>query len=200
MVTFKVTEEDMKRNNIFYQVKNKEIKLKEASLLLSLSYRHTLRLYQEFKKFGLQGIIKKYNNSGKNQKLDELAIKRIIKLKKNIYFDFNILHFKEKLEENHSIIFSYESIRQLLINEKVHIPKKRKKVYRRRRRMPKAGLMVQMDSSQHHWIPDIKEKWWLIAGIDDASNEVPHAFFTPSDTNLCQYAQYKANDREKRHI
>lgn len=181
---FIITEEDMKRDNIFQQVKNKQIRLQDASLLLGLSYRHTLRLYNKFKVTGLEGIIKRYNNAGKNLKLNKFITKRIIKLREDIYYDFNILHFKEKLEEEHNIIFSYETIRQLLIKKKMHIPKKRKKVHRRRRRMPKAGLMIQMDSSQHKWLPAIKEKWWLIAGIDDASNEVAYAFFTPSDTTF----------------
>jgi len=48
--------------------------------------------------------------------------------------------------------------------------------------MPKAGLLVQMDSSQHNWLAHIKEKWWLIAAIDDATNEVPYASFCPKDT------------------
>ena len=48
--------------------------------------------------------------------------------------------------------------------------------------MSKAGLLVQMDSSQHQWLPDIPTKWWLIAMIDDATNEIPYARFFPSDT------------------
>jgi len=57
------------------------------------------------------------------------------------------------------------------------MPKKRKKVYRRRRRMPKAGMLIQMDSSEHNWLSFIEEKWWLTATIDDATNEVPFAKF-----------------------
>ncbi|MBI4681138.1 MAG: hypothetical protein HY753_08080, partial [Nitrospirae bacterium] len=61
-------------------------------------------------------------------------------------------------------------------------PKKKKKVFRRRRRMSKAGMLIQMDSSQHQWIESIPTKWWLIAMIDDATNEIPYARFFPSDT------------------
>ncbi|MFB3896790.1 MAG: hypothetical protein ACE14V_10870 [bacterium] len=51
--------------------------------------------------------------------------------------------------------------------------------------MSKAGMLVQMDSSQHHWLPQIPKPWWLIAMIDDASREVPVAAFVPSDTLVC---------------
>ncbi|MBA7492674.1 hypothetical protein ES702_03224 [subsurface metagenome] len=40
--------------------------------------------------------------------------------------------------------------------------------------MPKAGMLVQMDSSQHRWLKNIPEKWWLTAMIDDTSSEVPY--------------------------
>ncbi len=134
MEILKVTEEDMKRNNIFNQVKNKEIKLKEASIILGICYRQTLRLFKKFKEFGLEGIIKKYNNTGKNLKLNEFTKTKALKLRTSLYYDFNILHYKEKLEEEHDIILSYETVRQMLIDENKHIPKKRKKIYRRRRK------------------------------------------------------------------
>jgi len=51
-----------------------------------------------------------------------------------------------------------------------------------RRRMPEAGMLVQMDSSFHQWLPHIPQKWWLIAMIDDATNKVPYAFFSPIDS------------------
>jgi len=47
--------------------------------------------------------------------------------------------------------------------------------------MPKAGMLVQMDYSQHRWIENIHEPWWLIAMIDDADGYV-YARFYPSDT------------------
>ncbi len=34
--------------------------------------------------------------------------------------------------------------------------------------MPKAGMLVQMDSSQHRWIERIDKPWWLVAMVDDA--------------------------------
>jgi hypothetical protein len=47
--------------------------------------------------------------------------------------------------------------------------------------MSKAGMLLQMDSSQHQWLPAIKKPWWLTAIIDDATNEVPFAKFYESD-------------------
>jgi hypothetical protein len=74
-------------------------------------------------------------------------------------------------------------VRKILITEVIHHPKKKRKLYRRRRRrVSKAGMLVQMDSSEHRWLENIPEKWHLIAIIDDASNEVPYARFFTKDT------------------
>ena len=86
------------------------------------------------------------------------------------------MHFKDKLEENHNIKLSYEKIRQILIEYKLHKPKKKKKVYQKDR-MPKAGMLIQMDGSQHKWLASVNKPWWLIATIDDATSEVLFAKF-----------------------
>jgi len=117
-----------------------------------------------------------------NKKISEEMIKEIIRVRKKFYHDFNIMHFKDKLEEDHDIHLCYESLRQILVQKNDHSPKKKKKIHRQRRRMPKAGMLVQMDSSQHHWLEHIPRKWWLIAAIDDATNEIPYAKLFPGDT------------------
>jgi len=196
-MNFLVTEEEMKRFRIMNLVKEKKLNLINASEILKLSYRHTIRLYGKFKTKGLEGLIKKYNNKNKNRKITELIEKKICNLYKTTYKGFNITHFTEKLKENHNINVSDETIRLLLIKNKLHIQTKRRKIYRRRRRMPKAGLLVQMDSSFHQWIEGIKEKWYLIACIDDATNEVPIAEFFEKDTTFANMRVIKGLIKKK---
>ena len=47
--------------------------------------------------------------------------------------------------------------------------------------MPKQGMLIQMDGSQHRWLASVDKPWWLIATIDDAANEVLFAKFYPSE-------------------
>lgn len=177
---FLLTMKDIQRFRIITDVLEKKLKATQASYILGLSYRHLLRLKKRVAKFGLQGLLRVSRPSPR--KIPQAKAKVIAGLYQDLYWDFNILHFKDKLAEVHKISLSYETIRRILIAENLHQPKKKKIVHRRRRRMPKAGMLVQMDSSQHNWLPDIPEKWWLVAMIDDATNEVPYAKFYPSDT------------------
>lgn len=177
---FFVTMRDIKRYRILMDCLEKKIKATQASQLLGLSYIHTLRLKKKVAQSGLGGLLRPHRPSSK--KTPEDKVRLIADLYKDLYPDFNILHFKDKLADTHKIFLSYESIRQVLINAGLLRSRRKKKVHRRRRRMPKAGMLVQMDSSQHQWLEHISQEWWLIAMIDDASNEVPYARFFPKDT------------------
>jgi len=181
MKRLNVTEVDLKRYKVLTDVFEGKIDLKRASEVLGLSYRHTLRLRDRFKKEGFEGIIRKYPQKPPNEKITSNMRQMIVSLRERLYKDFNIFHLRDKLENVHGIKLSYESLRQILIREGLYEPKKKRKVYRRRRRMPKAGMLVQMDSSQHRWLEHISQPWWLVAMIDDAEGYVYGKFY-PSDT------------------
>lgn len=179
-----VTMKDIRRYQLLTEVIEGKLSMVEASMMLELSYRHSLRLKAKVKKQGLDGLLRQPPDFPPNLKITDKVRNKILRLRKKLYWDFNVQHFREKLEEFHEIKLSHETIRQLLIKEKDYKPKVRKPVYRKRRRMPKAGMLVQMDTSEHLWIKSILDKWFLIAMIDDATNEVPFAYFVPSDTTF----------------
>jgi len=179
---------DVQRYKALKDVVEKKLTGIEAAELLGLHPVHISRLKTKLLKGGFENILRKPPNEPPNQRMSSLDISKMLRLRKRLYYDFNIMHFMDKLHEVHKMHYSYETIRQLLIKNKLHNPKKKRKVHRQRRRMPKAGLLVQMDSSQHRWVGSIKAKWWLVAMIDDATNEVPVAGFFLRDTlfaNMC---------------
>ena len=173
---------DIQRYKVLKDVIEKKLRGTEAAQLLNLTIVHISRLKKRLLNEGFEGLLRRVACAPPGNKIPESVINKIIQLRKELYYDFNVMHLKEKLEEIHKLTYSYESIRQILIKNNEHAPKRRKKVHRQRRRMPKAGMLVQMDSSQHQWLPQIKEKWWLVAMIDDATNEIPYARLFPQDT------------------
>lgn len=177
-----VTMKDIQRHKVLHDVIEKKLKGIEAAEILGLTPIHVSRLKTKLLEGGFEEILRKSPSAPPNKKLAKTTVDEIKRLRKEFYYDFNIMHFKDKLEENHNIHLCYESLRQILIDADDHRPKKRRKVHRQRRRMPKAGMLVQMDSSEHRWLASIPEKWHLVAMIDDATNEVPYAWFFPKDT------------------
>ncbi len=177
-----VTMKDIQKYKVLKDVTEKKLKGTQAAQILNLTPVHISRLKKRFLKEGFHGLLRKFPASRPNKKIYDKDIERILKLRKELYYDFNIMHFMDKLHEFHKMPYCYESIRQILIKHNEHFPKKKKKVHRQRRRMPKAGMLVQMDSSEHYWLPLVENKWWIIAMIDDATNEVPYAQLFPKDT------------------
>jgi hypothetical protein len=177
-----VTMKDIQKYKVLKDVTEKKLKGIQAAQILNLTPVHISRLKKRFLKEGFHGLLRKSPASQPNKKIYDKDVEKILKVRKELYYDFNIMHFMDKLHEFHKMPYCYESIRQILIKHGGHLPKKKKKVHRQRRRMPKAGMLVQMDSSLHYWLPLVENKWWLIAMIDDATNEVPYAQFFPRDT------------------
>lgn len=177
-----ITMKDIRRYTVMQDVVAKRLTGLQAAALLGLTNVHISRLKQRFLAAGFEGLLRKSPSLSPNQQVTATERARIMQLRQERYFDFNLNHFKEKLNELHQIPYGYTTIRKILLEAGLHVARKKKIVHQMRRRMPKAGMLVQMDSSQHHWLPQIPEPWWLIALIDDASNEVPVAAFAPHDT------------------
>jgi hypothetical protein len=173
---------DIQRYKVLTEVLEKKLLLKDGSEIMGVSYRHAIRLKEKVEKEGFEGLLRQAPLTPPNKRITNSVVDDIIKLRKEIYYDFNVNHLKDKLEEAHGIRVCYESLRQILIKAGEHHPRKKRVVHRQRRRMPKAGMLVQMDSSQHQWLSSVPETWWLIAMIDDATNEVPYGWFSPKDT------------------
>ena len=178
-MTFIVTMKDIKRFQIINQLVSKQITGYQAAEILGITHVHVSRLKRKALTHGFTSLLRISRPS--NRKIPETTLHHIANLYQDTYFDFNVMHFKDMLFKNHNIKLSYETIRKTLINYHLHQPKPKKIIHRLRRRMSKSGMLLQMDSSQHQWLPAVKKTWWLTAIIDDATNEVPFAKFYESD-------------------
>jgi len=168
-----------------YQVIKDSLDIKisnnQAATLLGLSTRQIIRLKSKVRGADLRGIV--HGNRGRTPKIAvaKETKEMILNLYLNTYNGFNVSHFGEFLEEVHRIRVSRETIRKLLLISGLRTKSKSPPRHRTRRaRMPKSGLLVQMDSSEHQWLS--QSSIWLIATIDDATGEVPYALFVDSDS------------------
>ena len=183
----KLTMKELNRYEIIKRVIDKIITLKEASMLLRLGYRQSKRVKKRYILHGVKGIERQPGSGRKG--ISEQTKNKIISLYKIKYGKtippINTLHFNEKLEEDHNIIISYETLRKLLIRTELKTRKKRKIRHRKKRaRMPEKGLMLQMDTSTHRWIPVIPKEVPLISVVDDCTSGILFAQFFDSDSTF----------------
>lgn len=175
-----MTQTELSRYEIVQKLINGIIDGTVASKQLNLSVRHTKRLKSKVTTFGATGLI--HGNRGKesNRKIKPEIIEKAIEHLKNKYPDFHPTHASEKLDEYHDIQLGKETVRQIMIKEKLWTvkPRKQNKQWRCwRARKDSYGEMQQFDGSYHHWLEDRAEELCLLLSIDDATGKITHAKF-----------------------
>lgn len=181
MEVITLSQQEVTRYRVIKGTIDRKISNREASRLLGISMRQVIRIKNKVRSADIKGIV--HGNRGR---IPKVAIangtkEEILNLYQNRYNGFNVSHFGEFLIEVHGIEVSRETLRKLLLSSGLRTKSKSAPRHRTRRaRMPKGGLLVQMDSSEHKWLED--NTIWLIATIDDATGEVPYALFVDSDS------------------
>lgn len=156
----------------------------ETASLLNCSERAVSRRAAKLRLKGPEGI--KHGNYQRSSlsKVDEQKRLEMLRLSKELYYDFNMSHCLEMLKKNHDLEISYTSFHRWCRKEGIGKRRRRRaskaRVYRER--MAYEGLMLQMDGSHHAW--NGRDKWCLIAMIDDATSAIPAARFFPTETTL----------------
>ncbi len=179
-----MTGKEINRYCVLRETIEGELTIKEAARILSLSERQVYRLKKKVRDRGHVAVI--HGNRGRPPSTSKSPIlkERIKFLYQDKYGGFNISHFTEKLLRDEGIEVSRETVRKELMCCGL-ITKARKPKHRQRReRMPKEGMLLQMDTSEHDWLMGRGPNMELIAAIDDATSEVPWALFVESDNTI----------------
>jgi len=161
-----------------------KITRRECAQLLQVTERTVSRMARRVEEKGVFGITHGSRGKVSSRRLDGRMTTRAMKLVKERYFDFNMVHCLEMLNHKHGIVLSYTSFRRLcheenLVKKKVS---RRVKIHKLRARLPQEGLLMQMDGSHHPW--NGKDEWCLIGGIDDATSDVPYGEFFDAEGSL----------------
>lgn len=168
-------ERAMKREEILLRAYAKKISWIEAAEILGYSPRHLRRIRDKYEEFGFDGLHDGRLGKESPRRKPVAVVEEVLRLYREEYFDFNVVHFHEKLTENHQMTVSYTWVKKLLQGAGlVAKDRPRKKHRRKRERKPVAGMMLHIDGSKHQWFGD--ERWYdLIVLLDDATSEIYYA-------------------------
>jgi hypothetical protein len=165
----------MKREEIILRAYAKKISWIQAAEILGMSCRHLRRVREKYEEWGFNGLHDARVGKESPRRVPVAVVEEVLRLYRDEYFDFNVVHFHEKLVENHSMTVSYTWVKALLQGSGlVARDRPRKKHRRRRARKPLRGMMLHIDGSKHQWFGD--DRWHdLIVILDDATSEIYHA-------------------------
>ena len=165
---------------------------------LCLSKRQVFRLKRKLREKGIEGIIHGNRGRASPRRIPDPVRDTIDYLYRGKYDGFNISHFTEMLAEREEIFISRETIRGILLEKGSYEKKKRYPKHRSfREPMPKEGMMLQFDTSDHDWLQGRGPRIKLIGGIDDATKDVPWALFAFKDSVEENMATFKEIVKKK---
>lgn len=170
------------------EVVERRLSVVELAVLCGKSYRQCQRILANVRRFGMVGV--KHGNSGRvsKRRLPEAARETIRTLIRGKYQDFNLTHLREKLASEEHIFVARETLRQVAhsVGTIKRTRRRRKKAYCLRPRMPREGMLVQFDGSEHAWFTGSTLISSLIGGIDDATGKILGLEFScAEDTFSC---------------
>ena len=103
----------------------------------------------------------------------------MIHLARTRYAGVNHTHLSELLSEREGIDIGRITLQRILVNAGLSSPRQRRppKHRVRRQRMPREGMLIQMDGSHHPWLGDQVPPFTLLIAVDDATGTVVDAIF-----------------------
>ena len=181
-----LSQHELNRIEIIQRVTDKRMTQLDAAFHLKLSTRQVRRLTNRFRIEGVTGLASKKRGKTSNNKLPGSITKKAIELIQHHYEDFGPTLACEKLLESHGIDLSVETVRQLMIEAEIWLPRKqrRSKVYQPRYRRDCFGELIQVDGSDHDWFEGRSNKCTLLVYIDDATSKLMHLKFVESENTF----------------
>jgi hypothetical protein len=195
-----MTDKEISRMKVVQMADEKRITQAEGARRIGVSPRHFRRLLARFRLEGDLGVISARRGKPSNNRMATDTRQQIKDfIHDPLYKGFGPTLLTEKLAGRGGIIVSKETVRQLMIAEGKHQPRKKKdpELHQQRERRARRGELVQIDGSEHAWLEDRAGKAVLLLFIDDATSESLAGRFVPQETyfayaELCQtyFAQH----------
>ena len=142
------------KGNVLAALDRGEITAVEAAARLERTERHVRRILADYRREGIASLAHGNRGRASGRALDEVTRTRVVELVRTKYAGFNQQHLTEKLNEEEGITISRSTVRRILLKAGITSPRKRRtrKYRRRRERKPQAGMMLQLDGSEHDWL------------------------------------------------
>jgi transposase len=174
-----VTQEDNKRAIVLRDLDAQRITAAEASQSLGLTERHVWRLLAAFRQEGRDALIHGNRGCTPITTLSPDVRQRVVELARTKYHGFNHTHLTEKLRSDEKIMVSRSTVWRILHDAGMRSPQRhrRPKHRSRRERRPRAGMLLQLDGSDHDWLQERGPRLTLLGAVDDATGEVVAALF-----------------------
>jgi transposase len=168
-------ERAMKVQEVILRALAKKITWWQAAEIIGISDRQMRRWRERYEEFGFRGLFDRRRGKPSPKRVAVAVVEKVLGLYREKYFDLNVRHFHEKLQEEHQVEISYSWVKGLLQGAGMVAKGRKRGVHRKLRpRRPLPGMLLHIDGSEHRWFQD--ERWYdLLVILDDANSEIYYA-------------------------
>ena len=174
----------MKVQEVILRAMAKKITWWQAAEILGMSDRQMRRLHWRYREHGYDGLLDRRVGKPSPKRVPLAEVEQVLGLYQEKYFDLNVRHFHEKLQQKHQIRLSYTWVKKALQGAGLVRRERRRGVHRRRReRRPLPGMLLHVDGSRHRWFQD--QRWYdLLVILDDATNKIYYAQLVEEESTM----------------
>ena len=150
-----------------------------ATLMVGVSPRHTRRILAAYREKGVAAVAHGHRGRRPGNAIPDAVVAGVVRLARTRYAGANHTHLSELLSERDGIDIGRTTLRRILVNAGLSSPRRRRppKHRVRRQRMPREGMLIQMDGSHHPWLGEQAPPFTLLIAVDDATGTVADALF-----------------------
>ena len=151
----------------------------QAATLLGVSPRHTRRILADYRKNGAASLAHGHRGRKPANAIPETTRSRVVHLARTVYEGANHTHLSALLSEREGLDMGRTTLRRILVNAGLSSPRRRRppKHRMRRQRMPREGMLIQMDGRYHRWLGHDGPQFTILFAVDDATGCVLNALF-----------------------
>lgn len=165
----------MRLQDVLLKAMAKKMSWADAAEIIGVTPRTMRRWRERLEEHGYDGLRDRRRGKVSHRRVPLEMVEKVLALYQETYHDLSVLHFHEKLREEHDIQLSYSWVKQALQGAGLVPRRKKRGPHRRRRprrRMP--GMLLHIDGSTHRWFQD--DRYYdLIVILDDATSEIYYA-------------------------
>jgi transposase len=165
-----------------------------AAQRLDLTPRQIQRLVRRYRTDGAGGLVSRKRGRPSNHQLPAELARTVLSIVRERYADFGPTLACEKLRECHDLKLSKETVRKLMAEVGLWIPRRQRtsKIYQPRNRRSCVGELVQIDGSDHAWFEARAPACTVLVYVDDATSQLMYLHFTYSESTFSYFEATRA--------
>jgi transposase len=185
---------DIDRLKVIQAIIDGNLKASTAANRLQLTKRQVNRLVERYRTDGATGLISRQRGQPGHRQLDAGMADIALSIIRDRYPDFGPTLACEKLRERHGITLAKETVRTLMTEAGLWIPRKQRppSIYQPRNRRSCVGELIQIDGSDHRWFEDRAPACTLLVYVDDATSRLMQLYFTYSESTFSYFEATRA--------